>query len=60
MYPISITIQAKMISFWTRILNGKQNKFAAQIYNYMMIFPDNTFKWINKIKAILNVTGCKD
>ena len=59
-YPISITIQAKMISFWTRILNGKQNKFAAQIYNYMMILPDNNFKWINKIKEILNATGFID
>jgi hypothetical protein len=52
-YPISITIKSRMISFWNRLLLGKEQKFSRQIYTYMTNLPDNNYKWINKIKEIL-------
>lgn len=49
-----------MISFWNRLLLGKEQKFSRQIYNYMFNLPDNNYKWLNKIKEILSSVGRYD
>ena len=52
-YPIAINIKCKMISFWNKLLTGKEEKISHQIYKYMMDLPNSNFKWANKIKEIL-------
>ena len=47
-YPIS-----RMISYWYRLITGKESKIALQIYKYMLNQPIQNFMWINKIKEIL-------
>jgi hypothetical protein len=52
-HPIAINIKTRMISFWCRTLQGKEQKISHQIYKYMMNLPNSNFKWSNKIKEIL-------
>lgn len=59
-YLISIVIKSRMISFWNRLLIGKEEKLSYQIYRYMSNLPDNNFKWLNKVKEILISVGRHD
>ena len=59
-YPISIVIQTRMISFWNKLLLEKESKFSHMIYKYILNKPGSHFKWINKIREILNSTGRTD
>jgi hypothetical protein len=59
-YPISITVQTRMISYWNRLLTGKDNKISLQIYKYMINQTNNDYKWPNKIKEILFSVGRPD
>ncbi len=43
-YPIAINIKCKMISFWNKLLTGKEEKISHQIYKYMMDLPNSYFK----------------
>ena len=59
-YPLFINIYTKMISFWSRLILGDENKFSFKIYKYMIRYPENTFKWVSKVKAILENVGRPD
>lgn len=59
-YPISIIIKTRMISFWNRLIKGKENKISFQLYKYMTSFPNHEFKWTSKIRDILNSVGRPD
>jgi hypothetical protein len=59
-YPIYINVYTKMISFWTRLLLGKENKLSSKIYYYMLNQTNTNFKWTNKIKEILTQIGRPD
>ena len=59
-FPISLIINCRMISYWNRLLLGKESKISLQIYKYMFNLPDNSFKWMNKIKEILTSVGRPD
>ena len=59
-YPINITIQSKMISFWLRLITGNKNKISFALYTYMLANSTIKFKWIETIKNILNCTGRPD
>jgi len=58
-HPIHILIKTRMISYWNRLVTGKEQKIALTIYKYM-INQQIECKWINKIKTILNSTGKTD
>jgi len=59
-YPISVVIQSRMISYWARILSGKEQKIARLVYQYMLNQPNGDYKWPNKIKDILCSVGRPD
>ena len=59
-YPVEIVVQTKMISFWVRLLLGKQSKISYILYQYMLHNSNQNFKWLNKIKEILNSVGRTD
>ena len=59
-YPIAVTIKSRMIAFWSRMLSGDKNKLSFCIYNYMLHLRNNNFKWMNKIKNILETVGRPD
>jgi hypothetical protein len=59
-YPISIIIKSRMISFWNRLILGKEQKLSFQIYKYIINQPTINVKWCNKIKEILNSVGRPD
>ena len=48
-YPISIQIKSRMIGFWQRIVNGKQDKIAHRLYIILLAMHegDNFYsKWL--------------
>ena len=59
-YPIAVNVQARMISFWNRLIIGKDHKLSYQLYNYVLNQTNYEFKWISKIKSILNGVGRPD
>ena len=64
-FPLSVEIEARCISFWTKILSNKHNSLLLSIYKYMHYMYCNSettpsiqlFKWINNIKTILIKCG---
>lgn len=59
-YPIQIVVKSRMISFWNRLITGKEQKLSLQIYKYAMNLPDNNFKWSNKVRDVLFSVGLHD
>ena len=59
-YPLSINIKTKMISFWNRLITGKESKISLLTYQHMLSQPNLNFKWLNKIKEILTSVGRPD
>jgi hypothetical protein len=57
-HPIYIYVYAKMISFWSRLVLGNENKLSVKIYNYN--WTDIKFKWTSKIEEILVNVGRPD
>lgn len=55
-YPIAISIKSRMVSFWNRLVSGKETKLSLNIYKYMLN-QNIECKWVNKIKEILENTG---
>ena len=60
-YPISVIVETRMLNFWTRLVSGKQSKLSHRIYTFMINEHQNyNFKWLNKIKSILQSVGRPD
>lgn len=59
-YPVEITVKTRMISFWVRLLLRKQSKLSYILYQYMLNNTNQSFRWVNKIKEILNSVGRTD
>ena len=59
-YPIGKTIKTKMINNWSRLTNGKHNKSAFILYQKMKASEETQFKWLSKIKQILDESGRSD
>ena len=58
--PLDVTVKYRMISFWARLVNGKQTKISALLYRYInnLINDQNYYsEFHNKIKTILNECG---
>ena len=56
-YPISINIKCKMIAFWSRLIHGNCNKLSYKMYSCMLNQENANFKWLSKIKQILDSVG---
>ena len=56
-YPIEIIIKSRMISFWNRIITGKQSKYSYQLYQAVRFAIPQKSKWLYCIRNILTETG---
>jgi hypothetical protein len=58
-YPLNITVKLKILSFWSKLIDGKQSKLSSLIYRLLYLKPhgNNTFSWINFVKSILHDCG---
>ena len=61
-YKLSKIVETKMISFWCRILIGKQSKLSCMLYRLIKVLHDDVnsefnSRWINKIISILDSCG---
>ena len=52
-YLLNITVKLKILSFWSKLIDGKQSKLASLIYRllYLKTHGNNTFSWINFFKS---------
>ena len=58
--PMAVSISARMIGFWERIVSGKREKISYTLYNILYKLDEGKVyhsKWINCIKDILTKTG---
>ena len=58
--PIDIFVRARMIGFWQRIINGKQDKIAFKLYKILLSMHERDLfhsKWLSTVENCLNVTG---
>ena len=59
-YPIEITIKTKMINYWSRLTNCKHSKLVFILYQKMRASEEKQFKWLSKMKQILDESGRSD
>ena len=55
-YPLDIDIKVRTISFWTKLISGKQTKLSAIIYKCMynmLRVRERNFMWLKYVKHIL-------
>jgi hypothetical protein len=55
-FPLDIIIKTRMIKYWCKLVGCHETKISRICYDYMYRSPD-VFKWINKLKSILDHTG---
>ena len=59
-YPVEIDIKIRIISFWAKIICGKQSKIACIMHSLSHhLYSQQNFdiKWIKYLEKILNETG---
>jgi hypothetical protein len=59
-YPLKYSINTRMISYWGRLLTGKENKLSVVLYKTMLKQSSNnveSYQWLDKVKSILNECG---
>ena len=59
-YAIEITIKTRMINYWSRLINGKNNKLAFILYRKMHASDGKHSNWVLKIQRILEECGRPD
>ena len=55
-YPLDIDIQVRTISFWAKLISGKQTKLSAIVYKCMynmLRVRDRNFMWLKYVKHIM-------
>ena len=60
LFPIEIDVKLRMISYWARLLTGKETKLSYLSYNilYNLFIDENLdFSWIKHVKHIFDDTG---
>ena len=58
--PLEVTIKKRMISYWSRMICGKNEKISLQLMKIMQqdnAHSSTNYKWLKKIEIILNNTG---
>ena len=59
-YPVDIVIKTRMLSYWTRLITGKQSKLAYIMYQsllYLNCVGLYTSDWLREVQSILNNCG---
>ena len=59
-YPMSVHIKLRMVNYWSRIVNGKENKMSLILYKFMFLkYSQNDYRseWLNFVKNILDKCG---
>ena len=59
-YPLNVTIQTRITSYWAKLLHGKNSKISSLLYKLGYIHnSENRVKitWIEKVKNILDNCG---
>ena len=59
-YPLEIDIKVRMISYWCKLIQGKQSKLSTIAYKLLYVKTFQNCKisaWINHIHKILNDSG---
>ena len=60
-YPLNIDIKVRMISYWAKLLCGKQSKISSilykLIYRKFQNDPALDYKWLNSIKSLFTECG---
>ncbi len=49
-YPINIHIKSRMLSYWLRVINGKQDKISYKMYQCLLkLLDENSFEspWLS-------------
>ena len=59
-YTIEITMKARVIGFWNKIVTGNQNKLVSLLYRKLVSVDNHEFKWIKHVKNILKEVGRND
>ena len=58
--PLKLYVYNKMLSYWCRIVNSKENKFSHLMYKLMYELDKKAvckFKWLDCVKNILDNSG---
>ena len=58
-FPIDIIIKSRAITFWNRLITGKQSKLSFILYQ-AFYKHEKPFKWIGYIKGIFSEIGRND
>ena len=59
-YPMNIYIKHRMVNYWTKLINGKDNKFSSILYKVIVqkyLLNEKKSKWLIFIKQILDSCG---
>ena len=59
-YPLNVSINCRILSYWCKLLNDNENKLSSIIYRlsyYNYVINDFKFAWIKHINDILNNCG---
>ena len=62
-YPLRVAVETRMISFWAKILSGRNDKITYLTYRCLLSeFRRDSYrsKWLCKIKSILDNCGFSD
>jgi hypothetical protein len=46
-YPLKIDIKVRMISYWCKLIQGKQSKFSTIVYKLLYVDVIKVYKIIN-------------
>jgi hypothetical protein len=51
-YPLNMKVKLQIVSFWSKLIDGKQSKLLSLIYRllYLKTHGINTISWISFIK----------
>lgn len=59
-FPLLLDIKGRMISYWSKLVDGKQTKLCSMMYRTMFHLYTNldvNFQWIDYVKKILDDCG---
>ena len=58
-YPLDICIKSRILSYWTKLLNGKQSKLSTILYKMSFSKTQGNYpsKWMKYVKNILDTSG---
>jgi hypothetical protein len=59
-FPLSVDIKQRMVSYWTKLISGKQTKLCSITYRLMFhLFSTQNvnFQWLTYVKGIFDECG---